>query len=90
MVLLQLAWLGVPGHRYRVSGEGPGNSGVTKGSKVRAKVHADAGRALRVVWRGTQVPQPFLLQAARVATSLGGVVVAGGRGVAAGHLLEGA
>lgn len=31
VVLLQLAWLGVPGHRYRVRGEGSGKSlGVTK------------------------------------------------------------
>jgi len=38
--------------------------GVTQGSKVRAKVHTDAWRALLVIWRRAQVPQAILLQAA--------------------------
>lgn len=52
----------VQGHRIR--GEGSGSQESQKGSKIRAKVHADTGRALCVVWGRTQVPQPFLLQAA--------------------------
>lgn len=70
--------------RFRFSLESGG------ASKVRAEVDADAGRALSVVRRGTQIPQALLLQAARVAAGFGGIVVAGGRGVPAGHLLKGA
>lgn len=87
-----LAWLGFPSHRYRVTGSEAKFRwwGVIKGSKVSTKVHTDAGRALCVVWCRTQVAHPILLQAAWIATSFRGCVVAGGRGTAAGHLLKGA
>lgn len=52
-------------------------------------MNANAWRALGVVWRGTQVPHPLILEAAGVVACLGGCVVAGGSGVAAGHVLEG-
>lgn len=52
-------------------------------------MNANAWGALGVVWRGTQVPHPLLLEAAGVAACLRGRVVAGGSGVATGHVLEG-
>lgn len=45
-------------------------------SKVRAEMNANAGGALCVIWRWTQVRQAFLLQAAGVAAGFGGGVVA--------------
>lgn len=61
--VVRCGWHGL---EFQVTGTGSQDKrrGFTNGSKVRAKVHANAGRALRVVWRGTQVPQPVLLQAA--------------------------
>lgn len=64
-VAVGMAWISgsqVQGHKIRGAGSGSQESlGVLK---VRAKVHTDAGRALRVIRRWTQVPRPFLLQAA--------------------------
>lgn len=74
----------VRGHRIRDEG-----STVTQSSKVRAEKKADAGGALGVVWRRTEVAHPLFLQAAGVAARLRGCVVAGRSGVAAGHVLEG-
>lgn len=93
VVLLLLAWLGVPGSQvqgHRVRGKGSVSLEFGGASKVGAEVDADAGRPLSVVRPGTQIAQALLLQAARVAAGFGGVVVAGGRGVSAGHLLKGA
>lgn len=53
-------------------------------------MNANAGGALCVIWRWTQVRQAFLLQAEGVAAGFGGGVVAWGRGIAAGHVLKGA
>lgn len=72
---LQLAWLGVPGHRYGVTGSEMSQESHLS-SKVRAEMNANAGGALCVVWRWTQVRQAFLLQAAGVAAGFGGGVVA--------------
>lgn len=64
--LLQLAWLEVPDHRYRVTFHEAcgGLSKVPKVLKVRTEMDADAGGALGVVRPRAKVPHPLLLQAA--------------------------
>lgn len=63
---LQLTWLGVPDHRYRVTfNEACGGSLKSKQFlKVRGEMDADAGGALGVVGPRAQVSHPVLLQAA--------------------------
>lgn len=88
-MLLQLAWLGVPDHRYRVTFHEAwgGSSEVPQVLKVRAEMDADAGGALGMVGPRAQVSHPFLLQAAGVAARVN-AVVACGRSGAGGHLLK--